>query len=63
MRIALLGLMLAAAFGAAAATARGDGLPVPVDDTGGEGIAAEKGVAAAGVRYVSLHGGGQTVVA
>jgi hypothetical protein len=63
MRITLLGLVLAAGFGVAAATAHGDGLPVPVDDTGGEGIAAEEGAATAGARYVSLHGGGQTVVA
>jgi hypothetical protein len=63
MRIALVGLILAATMGAAAGAAHGDGLPVPVDDTGGEGITAESGVASEGIRYVSLHGGGRTVVA
>jgi hypothetical protein len=63
MRITLLGLTLAMALGPMAAAAHGDGLPVPVDDTGGEGITAENGVATEGIRYLSLHGNGQTVVA
>jgi hypothetical protein len=63
MRITLLGVTLAMALGPLAAAAHGDGLPVPVDDTGGEGIIAENSVATEGVRYLSLHGNGQTVVA
>lgn len=62
MRITLLGLTLAMALGPMAAAAHGDGLPVPVDDTGGEGITAENGVATEGVRYVALRGNGHSVI-
>lgn len=63
MRSTLLGLTLAMALGPMAAAAHGDGLPVPVDDAGGEGITAQNGVATEGVRYVALRGNGHSVVA
>ncbi|MFL5931164.1 MAG: hypothetical protein ACJ75P_07900 [Gaiellaceae bacterium] len=63
MRSTLLGLTLAMALGPMAAAAHGDGLPVPVDDAGGEGITAANGAATEGVRYVALRGNGHSVVA
>jgi hypothetical protein len=63
MRSTLLVLMVAVTFGAATGVAQGDGLPVPVDDTGGEGIASADGAASEGVRYLTFHGGGRSVIA